>query len=247
MKTFFFLFAMMLFSINLYSAPPDSCLKVYNNYLDSTFVNPYLVKVDSCSDSPTFGEFYGKEFFRLKVEYNIIPRDFLAPEDTIIEYTWQDILPQYTDARNEFQQFEQMFGTFYFRDPYPNEPDTSQFIKRSLALRFDHYVNIDSAENALKSITCLKSAMFVGWFRYLTSVKESETQQTLLVYPNPAIDFIELMKSEEFISTEITIYDLYGRIVKQTSYNNSPINISALPSGTYVLRVNNSTYQFIKY
>ncbi len=171
MKYFTIYFLILTLSIiNILAQTPDSCLKVYNNHLDSTFVNPYFVKVDSCSGSPTYGEFYGKEFFRLKVEYNIIPRDFLAPEDTIIEYTWQDILPQYTDARNEFQQFEQMFGTFYFRDPYPNEPDTSQFIKRSLALRFDHYVNIDSAENALKSITCLKSAMFVGWFKVTTYI-----------------------------------------------------------------------------
>ncbi len=69
MKTLFFLFAMMLFSINLYSAPPDSCLKYYFEIDDTTFFNPDSVMVDSCDGSPTFGVYYGKKYFLLEMQY----------------------------------------------------------------------------------------------------------------------------------------------------------------------------------
>jgi hypothetical protein len=233
--------------ISLNSQTQDSCLKVYNNYLDSTFTNPYLVKVDSCSDSPTYGDYYGKEFFLLYFHYNIIPRDYIASEDTIIEYTWQDILPIYNDDRDAFYEIEQKFGSFYFREHAPQEVDTTIYINRSLSLRFDNYVNIDSVENYFSIITCLKNGRFVGWFRYLTSVNDSEIQNQHLIYPNPAREFIEFKNSLEFFSKEIFIYDVYGRMVQQTTYNNSPVNITELPKGCYIVRVNYTTFQFIKH
>jgi hypothetical protein len=248
MKKIYLLIILLLISINLYSAPPDSCLKVYNNYLDSTFTNPYLVKVDSCSNSPNYGEFYGKEFFLLNFHYNIIPRDYIASEDTIIEYTWQDILPIYNDDRDAFYEIEQKFGNFKFKENFPNNPDTTITVKRSLSLIFDNYVNIDSAEKALSIITSVRSSLFYGWFKYLTSFEyEIETQNQFLIYPNPAGEFIEFKNSLDFFSKEIFIYDIYGRMVQQTTYNNSPVNITELPKGCYIVRVNYTTFQFIKH
>jgi len=247
MKKLILILALLFVSNSLFSAPPDSCLKVYNNYWDSTFSNPYFVKVDSCTDSPTYGEYYGKDIFRLKFEYNIIPRDYLAPEDTIIEYTWQDILPQYSNAINDFQNIELNFGTFYFRESFPNEPDTTEFVKRGLLLRFIDYVHIDSVEKALANIESVKSAGFNGWFTILTSVNESEINHRTMVYPNPATDYIEFENSIDFNSKVIAIYDVYGRLVKQTTYNNSPLDISELQKGCYIVRVNNTTFHFIKY
>ncbi len=54
MKAFFFLFAMMLFSINLYSAPPDSCLWVPEHPIEPIFSDENwfnttpTVKIDTC-------------------------------------------------------------------------------------------------------------------------------------------------------------------------------------------------------
>lgn len=105
MKPFFYaiLFAIVL-SISAYSySPPDSCLKTFNIPQDSTFSNPYDVRVDSCEGSSTYGEFYGKNSFAVTFEYNIIPRTGVFPEDTIVKYNISNIDTIYSEAISDFQ------------------------------------------------------------------------------------------------------------------------------------------------
>lgn len=82
--------------------PPDSCLMTFDIPEDSTFSNPEDVRVDSCRESSTYTEFYGKNYFIAKFSYNIIPRAGLFPEDTIIEYSIRDIDTIYTQAIVDF-------------------------------------------------------------------------------------------------------------------------------------------------
>ena len=77
---------------------PDSCLKYFNRPYDSTFSNRDSVMVDSCENSPSYCRFFGKKFFMIEFNYNIIPRNYIAPLDTIIEYTIDSINSSYTTA-----------------------------------------------------------------------------------------------------------------------------------------------------
>ncbi len=69
------------------------------------------------------------------------------------------------------------------------------------------------------------------------SVDPSEAQAAISVYPNPAADQLRISSVE---GTQIvTIYDLLGRVMLQTSINTAAesVNVSSLLPGTYVLEI----------
>lgn len=64
-----------------------------------------------------------------------------------------------------------------------------------------------------------------------------ERKASLILYPNPASDFIEIYSSNEDKIDSIHIFDLNGKLVMNLSwYNNSNrIDISKLNQGTYIV------------
>jgi choice-of-anchor B domain-containing protein len=70
------------------------------------------------------------------------------------------------------------------------------------------------------------------------SVKENEHSE-ILVYPNPANDFLNIELSDRFKKCKLEIMDLTGHVVLEISdLNFNPrINISLLSSGIYCLRI----------
>jgi hypothetical protein len=87
----------------------------------------------------------------------------------------------------------------------------------------------------------------------LTTANTLKTkQQNMLLYPNPAKESITINLSENNNNKEITIYDIYGRKLKQIKYviaSNSEaisINVSNLQSGVYILKVGENVAKFIK-
>jgi hypothetical protein len=63
------------------------------------------------------------------------------------------------------------------------------------------------------------------------------------VYPNPAKDLINITGID---NGPFTITDITGRTVAQGQMQVNVINVSQLPSGMYLLNVNNATTKFIK-
>lgn len=57
------------------------------------------------------------------------------------------------------------------------------------------------------------------------------------VFPNPANDIINVKGLDVANINNFLIYDLYGRMVKMTNDLHSPIEISELSPGTYILKV----------
>lgn len=80
---------------------------------------------------------------------------------------------------------------------------------------------------------------------------DSFTKNGFSVYPNPALDVLNITSNELTINA-ISIVDINGRIVKQVSSNqtNAQVNVSDLTSGVYMITIesdNGSTVQkFIK-
>jgi len=66
------------------------------------------------------------------------------------------------------------------------------------------------------------------------------------VYPNPAVDFINVSN----IEGTYTILNMNGKLISKGGINNNPINVSSLSVGNYILNVvnnkNNFSYNFIK-
>jgi hypothetical protein len=68
------------------------------------------------------------------------------------------------------------------------------------------------------------------------------------VYPNPANENITLNIKAGERNTTVSIYNTKGSLVKTLPINHSEkqINISELPSGTYILKVADEKEPFVK-
>lgn len=67
------------------------------------------------------------------------------------------------------------------------------------------------------------------------AVNEASAKSNLKVFPNPAVDVVNLTSNKEVKS--VTIYDLSGKKVKSTT-DSKQINVSNLAKGTYILQAN---------
>mgnify|MGYP002338691422 CR=1 FL=1 len=79
-------------------------------------------------------------------------------------------------------------------------------------------------------------------------LNEVNTETGISVYPNPAKDILTLDIKEGKRNTTVSIYNTEGSLVKTVPMNSSkrPINISELPSGTYILKVADEREPFVK-
>jgi len=76
--------------------------------------------------------------------------------------------------------------------------------------------------------------------KYAIGVNELNNNTGISFYPNPAKDFI-IVESDKIKISEIAIYDINGKLIKQYNYHNSSyetIDISKLEAGTYFIEIN---------
>jgi carboxypeptidase T len=79
----------------------------------------------------------------------------------------------------------------------------------------------------------------------LTSIKSINANSTITLLPNPSKDYFYLSnKTTPVGSTLVSIYDVYGKLLKSHSimgdYNNVKISTEELNVGTYFVRINNN-------
>ncbi len=90
--------------------------------------------------------------------------------------------------------------------------------------------------------------------KYITSVDDRiYTENEILVYPNPASDYIEISglsnpklqlgANDDYV---IKIYNTFGEIVISDVEHLDRIDISHLPVGTYFIRIGNKLNKFVK-
>lgn len=83
----------------------------------------------------------------------------------------------------------------------------------------------------------------------VTALDRAQKQLPFNVYPNPAIDNVQVDMGQSFSGLgEITIYDMSSSIVKQQSLMTSrtSINISSLNSGVYLVQVTDNNGEYSK-
>ncbi len=84
----------------------------------------------------------------------------------------------------------------------------------------------------------------VGPDMVISDIEEFEFDRKpgqLLIYPNPALNrfSVDLQRQKVSPSVILTIYNIYGSVVNKTVGQIQNINISHLPKGMYVVKVNN--------
>ena len=81
-----------------------------------------------------------------------------------------------------------------------------------------------------------------------TKLKNANARTGITVFPNPANENITLDIKAGKRNTTVSIYNNKGSLVKTVPMNSSkrPINISELPSGTYILKVADEREPFVK-
>ncbi len=74
------------------------------------------------------------------------------------------------------------------------------------------------------------------------------TTSNLLVYPNPAQDFLNISLDKEIGEASYAVIDLYGRVLLQENRTmmNSTLNLNNLAAGMYFLRVENESFKQVQ-
>ncbi|MBE98495.1 T9SS type A sorting domain-containing protein [Flavobacterium coralii] len=83
-------------------------------------------------------------------------------------------------------------------------------------------------------------------FSTLSNPEFTKPEASFTLYPNPVKDELTITLSGLADDTDAAIYDLTGRQVLFQKLNGTSINVGALPSGIYIVRINNSAAKFIK-
>ncbi len=205
-----------------------------------TLVSFRIMKSDSISTELIHGYPASVEF--TGAHYVCIPPDYIwwfidQPSDVFLQYkeysdsvwTYLDIIPQYSG-------WEPFCGMPYYADLQPvldEFPDSAW-----IDLRIDL---IDSSGNY--TLETMHPAFLVR--DALTGSDHISASTSFSIYPNPAIDRIHVQTDEEDYS--LAIFTMTGTKVMDFPNKQKSIDISGLPNGVYIVRLNNNITGRISY
>ena len=81
------------------------------------------------------------------------------------------------------------------------------------------------------------------YFRSLSGLTEVDNVTLLMVYPNPAKDWVKIANVD---NARVGIFSMDGRMMYNDINSGEKIDVSAFPSGVYFIRVNGQTIKFAK-
>ena len=123
---------------------------------------------------------------------------------------------------------------------YPS--DNNKTVYLYLSDNVAHSQILNGKENDIDYITRLEQFFF---FKDNTAVDDIQSPAAIAIYPNPASDCISCEENGSF-----KIINLMGTTVLSGDTNEGKVNISTLPSGSYIFQLDNkgkvSTAHFIK-
>ena len=249
---------LLIFNFSVIYSQIDSCWDMVLPHDPAHgYFNPDSVLYDTCLCKtkpwlPPYCKYvYAKQWFGLNLPNGAlnIPQ---APRDSIILRNWRDIDSSFTDLRAGFENLENIFGNFSFMKVFPDDIDTNSIGSRYFKIRFDSYVNIDSASNLIDSIKGIKGGGYLGRYNYYENVNDSiynNEQKILIISPNPCNNLLKIT-GYFVIKTNIQIITLQGIILYSKKftelnyYDSILINTSELPNGIYYIRIGNNIQPF---
>lgn len=229
--------------LNTQGLPP--CAKIFGP--PDAQQNPDSVAVDTCWDSPTYDQLYARQWFDVTFDTQAVDLPWY-PNGTVIDTTWEVVGTDFSSIREGLEDLEERFGTFILRKRWP--ADTLGEISQMFDLRFDSYVNIDSASDAINAIP----NAYGGYIQRLiilidavpVDVMEEAESETFFLIPNPAGGSVDVaFESKKFSTTSpLIVHDALGRTVLQTPVQQPPqhtrLDLSALSAGAYFVRYGSS-------
>ena len=250
MKTLILITAVMLFSINLYSTPPDSCLRMICNndihfdpdlgqYVGAS--NPDSVMIDICIGSNTYNKLFAKRYFTLQFHENYYPFDSVMKPYTI--HSVSDISSSKADFKLIFQQLENQFGIIYFQGEIYEELDSNFYRNPGCRLFFADYQDVEEiVETFSLSIDTLKWMDYGNRAKMPASVNDSSNE--IFLFPNPVSDFLMIRGLDEYQVQPISIFNTFGQKLYEGDLKEQ-IDVSSLIPGVYFIQVYNSMHKFI--
>jgi hypothetical protein len=251
LKVFLAFFFCCFFSYQhiLATPVPDSCLKLFcEGFHPDTLTieqcsNPDSVKIDTCSSTVDFGHRYATKWFRVEFRKLIFFIPAASNVDTIIDRRWRDIDTSDIALRAGFDSVEVHFGTFVLQKAYPTESDTSSLAhllqSQVFLLKFDNYVDIDSAQTLLKTIdsinTYYQNRALIALGIYENVEKKVATE--LIIQPNPASNKIKITRRDNQPINHIELFNVLGKKVYERNIGNTEeveIDTHSLPDGLYI-------------
>jgi len=258
----------------LNAIPADSCLWVpivaklnvnfYNEdirnrdstiFIDTCSLDPFYY-IDSLGNPNPLGgiqyihdkRYYSKSVWGIEIPwiyFDTTNKDL----NTLSYFTVDDIDPEKSELFDSFQKIKQTYGTikFWFSLDRQLSIGESWYDNGNyLYIETDNLVNSLEFEEFLNELLPNVSCKFLSEISYHTSVKDSTKFNNVIKVSQDYLSI--LIESHEFIKS-IIVYSLEGfKVFEQTNKNNQTsdlkINISTLPTGIYLIQVNDNYYKF---
>ena len=84
-------------------------------------------------------------------------------------------------------------------------------------------------------------------FQFATAnVPTVKANDTWAIYPNPVKDALNVSVSGVVNDSAVQVYDITGRQVLAVKLSGNALNVSNLPSGIYILKMEGKSGKFIK-
>jgi hypothetical protein len=106
----------------------------------------------------------------------------------------------------------------------------------------NRFVNMKTDSIMLLDNQAYKNVDITIWYNDYVSIAEDKNETKLLLYPNPATQFINIKDLPP--STPVKIYSGMGELMYDG--NESSIFINELSNGTYFIKIGNKSYPFVK-
>ncbi|HYM21210.1 MAG TPA: hypothetical protein VEW28_09465 [Candidatus Kapabacteria bacterium] len=213
------------------------------------YVNPDSVMIDTCYSSSTYHHRFASKWFRIEFKKVIFNISAASNPDTIIQRTWRDIDTSQMVLRANFDSVEVHFGAFILQKWAPDIGDTTNLLSQIFLLKFNNYVDIDSAQAMLKTITSINT-YYQNRALALNEVKDFMQIKERLLESSITTRFLRI-QYPLIKSSQIQVFDMKGsnqttfiRFL-QASSDIVDADCNLLTAGIYFLTIGNNIERFL--
>lgn len=124
--------------------------------------------------------------------------------------------------------------------------DISEYVGKTIYIAFRHYNVSDSIQVPFSSSVEFDDMSVIAGT--IASIPKYMSNQELSVYPNPVNESFELKLSDKFniLKSKVEIMELTGNVVTNYNEYRNKIFVKNLPSGVYIVRVNDGEHYAIR-
>ncbi len=181
----------------------------------------------------------------IPLKWHVTGTDFPADWQTSSAFGVCDNYNCYNNTSNALWNSSTSTGTTYSTTYYANSIHDSTDVFRlsmsipSSATNGTHWVTINLLDN---STSYSKNITFVLTKTPSSVSSVSAQEEKVSLYPNPASNEINIVCDQSADVKNVAVYNIIGRMmnVYKVSGNNANINIEAMPSGIYFVKLYNS-------